>query len=310
MNRSDLHTLGERELEKQHESRCRLLCCGSTPCLSSGGTAVQEVFKDFLKENRDLKAEIAVVSTGCMGPCSRGPLVTVQQQGQEDVIYERVTPELAQEILKKHVTDEPTDKVEAHILPNDIPFFTKQKKVVLANSGLIDPERLEDYVAHGGYQALGNALREMTPEEVCSEIINSGLRGCNLCLHFINPPHHLLELLQCPEGDTVGAHEHQRRDDGGLLELRREEFRNAGAFERSFGPLLRPNWRLRQEWADNDQRQCRQQAGHQGVPPGSVNILRSDRPQAKKLRHLNCGQLCRICGQHRVDDCDQQSANR
>ncbi|MCB0192770.1 MAG: NAD(P)H-dependent oxidoreductase subunit E [Anaerolineae bacterium] len=177
MNRSDLHALGERELQKQSEARCRLLCCGSTPCLSSGGTAVQEVFKGFLKENRDLKAEVAVVSTGCMGPCSRGPLVTVQQPGEEDVIYERVTSELAQEIFKKHVTDEATDRVETHILPNDIPFFTKQKKVVLANSGLIDPERLEDYVAHGGYLALGHALREMTPEEVCNEIINSGLRG-------------------------------------------------------------------------------------------------------------------------------------
>lgn len=177
MNRSDLHALGEKEIEKQRSTRCRLLCCGSTPCLSSGGTAVQETFKGILKKNRELRSEVSVVSTGCMGPCSRGPLVTVQRQDQEDVIYEQVTAELAQEIFKKHVTGEETDKVEANILPNDIPFFTKQKKIVLANSGLIDPERLEDYVAHGGYEALGHALRDMTPEEVCSEIIDSGLRG-------------------------------------------------------------------------------------------------------------------------------------
>lgn len=177
MNRSDLQTLGERELAKQQSVACRLLCCGSTPCLSSGGAAVQELFKGILKENQELKAELAVVSTGCMGPCSRGPLVKVQRQGEPDVIYERVTPELAQEIFKKHVSGQDTDQVEAHILPNDIPFFSKQKKVVLANSGLVDPERLEDYVAQGGYMALANALRDMTPEEVCSEIINSGLRG-------------------------------------------------------------------------------------------------------------------------------------
>ncbi|MCB9104235.1 MAG: NAD(P)H-dependent oxidoreductase subunit E [Anaerolineales bacterium] len=177
MNRSDLQTLGERELAKQQSTGCRLLCCGSTPCLSSGGTAVQEVFKGILKENKDLKAELAVVSTGCMGPCSRGPLVRVQRQGEPDVIYEKVTPELAQEIFKKHVSGEDTNQAEANILPGDIPFFSKQKKVVLANSGLIDPERLEDYVAQGGYMALANALREMTPEEVCSEIIDSGLRG-------------------------------------------------------------------------------------------------------------------------------------
>ncbi len=67
--------------------------------------------------------------------------------------------------------------IEEQIMPNDLPFFTKQKKVVLSNSGLIDPEKLEDYVAHGGYSALAYALREMSPEEVCRAIIDSGLRG-------------------------------------------------------------------------------------------------------------------------------------
>jgi len=178
MNRRDLQALADRELEKQQKYRCRLLCCGSTPCLSSGGTAVQEKLKEILKQNKELKADLAVVSTGCMGPCSRGPLVTVQVQGQDDVIYENVTPEIAEEIVKKHATGEETSPtLDEKILPNDIPFFTKQTKVVLANSGLIDPERLEDYVAHGGYSALGHVLREMTPEEVCQEIINSGLRG-------------------------------------------------------------------------------------------------------------------------------------
>ncbi len=177
MNRVELQNLAERELEKQQEFRCRLLCCGSTPCLSSGGTAVQETFRDILKADKSLGAEIAVVSTGCMGPCSRGPLVTVQTQGQNDVIYETVTPEIAQEIVKKHVTGEEAENLEDSVLPGDIPFFTKQNKVVLANSGLIDPERLEDYLAHGGYTALGYALREMTPGDVCHEIIESGLRG-------------------------------------------------------------------------------------------------------------------------------------
>src|SRR5690606_24124930 len=143
-------------------------CCGSTPCLSSGGTAVQEALKDVLKENRELRADLDVVSTGCMGPCSRGPLVTVQMPGQADVIYENVTPDLAREIVKKHVNADETAKVDGHVLPPDMPFFAKQQKVVLANSGLIDPERLEDYVARGGYTALGYALREMTPEEVCN----------------------------------------------------------------------------------------------------------------------------------------------
>jgi bidirectional [NiFe] hydrogenase diaphorase subunit len=177
MNRQDLQTLADRELEKQQGYKCRLLCCGSTPCLSSGGTAVQERLKTVLKENRELRADLDVVSTGCMGPCSRGPLVTVQVQGEEDVIYENVTPDVAEDILKKHCAHEEVPDLEKKILPHDMPFFKKQQKVVLANSGLIDPERLEDYVAHGGYTALGKVLRDMTPEEVCTEIINSGLRG-------------------------------------------------------------------------------------------------------------------------------------
>ena len=177
MNRRELETLAERELEKQEKFSCRLLCCGSTPCLSSGGTAVQERLKQIFKENRELKADLAVVSTGCMGPCSRGPLITVQKQGEEDVIYENVTPDVAEEIINKHVKNQDVPALEKNILPGDLPFFTKQNKVVLGNSGLIDPERLEDYVAHGGYSALGHALREMTPGEVCKEIIDSGLRG-------------------------------------------------------------------------------------------------------------------------------------
>jgi bidirectional [NiFe] hydrogenase diaphorase subunit len=178
MNRQELQALAEKELGKQKSFRCRLLCCGSTPCLSSGGTAVNEELKAIFKKNRGLRAELAVVSTGCMGPCSRGPLVTVQTQGEDDVIYENVTPEMVEDIIKKHVSaEEYSPEVDENIMSGDLPFFAKQEKVVLANSGKIDPERLEDYIAHGGYNALGYALREMSPEEVCTELINSGLRG-------------------------------------------------------------------------------------------------------------------------------------
>ncbi len=175
MNREELQAIGEREQEKQQSYRCRLLCCASTPCLSSGATAVIETFKELIKEH-DLEAEVAVTSTGCMGPCSRGPLVTVQVNGREDVMYEQVTPELAREIALAHAAPDPKP-LERNVLPAALPFFSKQKKVVLSNSGLIDPTRLESYVARGGYSALAHALREMTPTEVCEEVIKSGLRG-------------------------------------------------------------------------------------------------------------------------------------
>jgi bidirectional [NiFe] hydrogenase diaphorase subunit len=109
-------------------------------------------------------------------------MVTVQEQGKPDVIYQQVTPATARAIVAAQApqaTDmpaPPTDLAD-HVVSPDIPFFAKQQKVVLANSGLIDPEKLEDYVARGGYMALGYALREMTPEDVCKEVIASGLRG-------------------------------------------------------------------------------------------------------------------------------------
>ncbi len=174
MNRVELQNMAQTETERQSAFRCRLLCCASTPCLSSGSTAVSEAMKEALVAG-NLNGEVEVVATGCMGPCSRGPLVTVKVPGQEDVIYEQVTPEIAKEIVTQHVAE--NTLVSEHMLPADMPFFVKQKKIVLSNSGQIDPEKLEDYVARHGYTALAHALREMTPEEVCATITQSGLRG-------------------------------------------------------------------------------------------------------------------------------------
>jgi bidirectional [NiFe] hydrogenase diaphorase subunit len=179
MNRADLQALADKEIERQRKFRCRLLCCASTPCLSSGATAVIEALEESIKQQKavgtPLDAEVAVVATGCMGPCSRGPVVTVQVQGEADVVYEHVTAETARRIVTEHVGA--NNPVQDKVLPADLPFFTKQTKVVLANSGQIDPERLEDYVARGGYAALAYVLREMTPEEVSQEVTRSGLRG-------------------------------------------------------------------------------------------------------------------------------------
>jgi bidirectional [NiFe] hydrogenase diaphorase subunit len=118
-----------------------------------------------------------------MGLCSRGPLVRVKTKDEEDCFYQEVTPEVAHDIVVKHVPSssngKPGTEIELtkHILPRDIPFFTQQVKVVLNEVGLIDPENLKDYLAHGGYAALAHALGNMTPEQICDEIEKSGLRG-------------------------------------------------------------------------------------------------------------------------------------
>ncbi|NLI82747.1 MAG: NADH-quinone oxidoreductase subunit L [Deltaproteobacteria bacterium] len=176
MDREELKALAQVELDQQQRFRCRILCCMSTPCISSGATAVFEALQDAIKGGQ-LDAEVEAVATGCMGPCSRGPLVTVKTEGEEDVIYEHVTADLAMDILDKHARKASVPSLDRVVLPRDIPFFSKQVKIVLADSGVVDPERLESYVARGGYTALANALREMTPEEVCEEISKSGIRG-------------------------------------------------------------------------------------------------------------------------------------
>lgn len=92
MNVEELQAMAQAELDQQRRFRCRILVCMSTPCISSGATAVQQALVEALKAAQ-LDTEVEAVATGCLGPCSRGPLVTIKAEGQEDVIYERVSAE-------------------------------------------------------------------------------------------------------------------------------------------------------------------------------------------------------------------------
>ncbi len=176
MNRVKLEAMARAEREKQAGFRCRVLCCMSTPCVSSGAGAVWEALRECVKAGQ-LEAELEPVATGCMGPCSRGPLVTVKTEGIEDVIYENVTAEAAKWIVDRHGRSEPAPELDGKVLPGSLPFFAMQRKIVLEDSGVIDPNSLESYISRDGYTGLAHALREMSPEEVCEEIARSGLRG-------------------------------------------------------------------------------------------------------------------------------------
>ena len=176
MNRQELLEMAQKELDRQKQFRCRLLVCASTPCISSGAMAVEDALKKAV-EAEGLQTVIETVGTGCLGPCSRGPLVTVQTKGEPDVIYEGVTTELAPLILAKHLKGASVPELDANTIASDWPFFTKQKKLVLAEAGGLDPEKIESYIARGGYTALLQVLREMPAEEVCDTMVRSGLRG-------------------------------------------------------------------------------------------------------------------------------------
>ena len=113
---------------------------------------------------------VQVVGVGCLGLCSRGPLVEVSPTS---TLYEQVTPTTAPSI----VDGLDSGAVEAPRCDDRHPFFTMQQKIVCENSGKIDCESIEEYVATGGYQALAKALAEMNPAEVVQAVTRSGLRG-------------------------------------------------------------------------------------------------------------------------------------
>lgn len=207
MDNSKLETLAQAEKERQAAFAKRIFCCKSTACLSAGADLIHMSLEQGVSSKQSGNKNTEIVRTGCMGLCSRGPLVRVESPDEEPVLYEDVTAELARQIVDQHIVDQhvvshsgkSADKnanphdffhlrsgshqtavlkgLARHVLPLDSPFFTKQVRVVLSETGRIDPESLDDYLAHGGYQALAQVLSQMTPQEVCDEILDSGLRG-------------------------------------------------------------------------------------------------------------------------------------
>ena len=165
--------------------RAHVLICGGTGCTSSGSKAIQDAFAQQIELN-GLAEEVKVVQTGCFGLCALGPVVIVYPDG---TFYSRVTEENVKEIVSEHLlkgrvvehlvykdAGEATVDVE-NLSLNDTAFYRSQKRVALRNCGVINPENIDEYIAMDGYQALGKALTEMTPDEVIKEILASGLRG-------------------------------------------------------------------------------------------------------------------------------------
>jgi NADH:ubiquinone oxidoreductase subunit F (NADH-binding)/(2Fe-2S) ferredoxin len=162
--------------------RAHILLCSGTGCVSCGAFNLKNGLDAELKK-KNLSGEIQVVTTGCQGFCAEGPIVIVQPDG---IFYCQVKEADIPLIVEEHLLKgRPVKKLlysgpeKKTVIPalKDIPFFSKQKLVVLRNRGLVDPDKIEDYIAVDGYGALSKALTEMKPEEVMAEIKRSGLRG-------------------------------------------------------------------------------------------------------------------------------------
>ncbi|MGI6603763.1 MAG: NADH-quinone oxidoreductase subunit NuoF [Firmicutes bacterium] len=162
--------------------RAQVHICGGTGCTSGSSTKIRAEFEKELAAH-GLKQEIQVVTTGCHGLCQMGPLVVVYP---EETMYTHVRPEDVAEIVSSHLVSqqiverllyqdpETKQKVPCY---RDLPFYRKQRRIVLQNCGRIDPEDISSYVKNDGYKALAKALTKMNPETVINEIKASGLRG-------------------------------------------------------------------------------------------------------------------------------------
>lgn len=157
------------------------VCLGGG-CIASGSLDVKTAFEGTLKEQCP-ERKISVIGTGCLGPCSRGPVVTI---GKENIFYQGVTPKDVKEIVEKHLIGgeivkrllwKKQDANKTVSAGDDIEFFKRQTKVVLRNCGRIDPTSIEDYIGCGGYQGLAKVLTSLSQDDVIAEMKKSGLRG-------------------------------------------------------------------------------------------------------------------------------------
>lgn len=157
-----------------------LICCGSG-CVSAGALKIKDRLLKVLEE-KDLASEINIIETGCMGPCDYGPVMMVYPEG---VFYKKVTVDDVEELVDEHFTKgRPVQRLmmqgeSDNVLATkkEIPFYQRQVKVALENCGYINPDKIEEYIGVNGYEALGQALTEMTPQEAIDLVKESGLRG-------------------------------------------------------------------------------------------------------------------------------------
>lgn len=177
-----LEELRTRIIDSRDENKTCITICGGTGCHAYGCEKIAQNFKDEIKK-QNLEKKIDIRVTGCHGFCERGPIVVMQPDG---IFYQRVKNEDIKEIISKTALnkeviprllykDPQTDEIIEK--EKEVAFYKKQKRIIFGRNGFIDPTNIEDYIALDGYKAISQALFEMEPKEIISEVKKSGLRG-------------------------------------------------------------------------------------------------------------------------------------
>jgi len=180
---SDLARWRSETSTRAREEQVTVTVCTGTGCAAKGAAAVCAALESAARGLAGNGRQVIVKRTGCHGFCERGPIVVIHPG---DIFYQNVgeadVPAIVQEtILGGRVVDsllyeDPVTGVRA-TSGSEIPFYSKQVRIVLQHNGIIDPTSIDDYVAVGGYSGLVKALTAMTPERVIEEVAAAGLRG-------------------------------------------------------------------------------------------------------------------------------------
>ncbi len=178
----DLEELRDKLTKSRSSKATCISICAGTGCHAAGSKAVRDAFIDEI-ERLELHINVELKETGCHGFCEQGPIVVIRPK---KVFYRQVNPEDVPEIVSETVSkgkiierllyvDPVTD--EKIVYEPSVPFYKRQTRIILGNSGEIDPAEIEDYIAVEGYSALSKALSQMSSDKVIAEIKQSGLRG-------------------------------------------------------------------------------------------------------------------------------------
>ncbi|MBS3824965.1 NADH-quinone oxidoreductase subunit NuoF [Candidatus Bipolaricaulota bacterium] len=182
MSIEELNQISDRVEQENAKYEYRVMLCAGTACVSNDSFEVKEALEDEITD-RGLEEKVLIETTGCNGFCALGPVMTVMPDG---IFYQSLTKEDVTRLVEEHfIEDSPIEDLmysppgQEESIPNlsNIDFFSSQTPLVLKNRGLIDPEKIDEYIARDGYKALEKALTSMTPEEIVNEIKDSGLRG-------------------------------------------------------------------------------------------------------------------------------------
>lgn len=167
---------------KKKKEKAFISICAGTGCRASGSESVIDAFKEEIKF-LGLQSKVRVKVTGCHGFCEKGPIVVIhpgaifyQNVEKEDVLEIVSETIIGGKIIDRLLYVDPTTGKKI-TKESDIPFYNKQRRIILGNNGKIDPTNIEDYIAIGGYSALSKALFRMIPEQIIEEVKKSGLRG-------------------------------------------------------------------------------------------------------------------------------------